>query len=489
MTQVVSIFERIGLGGGGKVKAVFHRLNALCEIEGAEPVLLNLHHGAQQRMNFAQLQADGVLAPGVRQITLPDALAGAARAAGIAPFDGLPGFDRVETRDDGRLYWDGRRRVMVDRDSETPAGIVTRRTFPGAGGQRHCHLIDGALCQMVQRRADGTVDCTDYAEGRPVRWTRRRKGRLIMGRNLLTGVTYRQERGLTKSLVEMMDWDGTVVFFDGVTSAYLSAVTGKARVLFLHADHRAPGGGIVPQSRFLIENFGGEAIVTSTRVHKARMEAELTPAAPVHVIPHFCDIDARPEGPRRNLVTVSRLELNGKPIHECIEAFGRIAGDVPDVDYLIFGLGAGEEALRRQIKKAKLDDRVRLMGYSTEVAEVFRGAIASVYPTMTEGFGLSILEALSCGCPVISYDVDYGPREMIVPGVNGELVAPGDIDAIAGAMRQVLGAPARYQAAARQGLERYSRARYLDGYREMVARLSGTVAGLVGGPKQTVGAD
>jgi glycosyltransferase involved in cell wall biosynthesis len=57
---------------------------------------------------------------------------------------------------------------------------------------------------------------------------------------------------------------------------------------------------------------------------------------------------------------------------------------------------------------------------------------------------------------------------MIVPGVSGELVPPGDIAAIAGAMRRVLREPARYQAGTSQGLGRYTRQAYVANYRSFV---------------------
>lgn len=141
------------------------------------------------------------------------------------------------------------------------------------------------------------------------------------------------------------------------------------------------------------------------------------------------------------------------------------------MDYLIYGVGSGQPKLESQIAALRCGDRVRLMGYTNRPLDVFRGAIASVYPTLTEGFGLSILEALSNGCPVISYDVNYGPREMILPGIKGELVKPGDIEALAGAMRRVLSRPAHYQRGTSLGLERYTRQAYLSNYRAFVKAL------------------
>ncbi len=48
-----------------------------------------------------------------------------------------------------------------------------------------------------------------------------------------------------------------------------------------------------------------------------------------------------------------------------------------------------------------------------------------------EGYPLATLESMSRGCPVVSYDIRYGPREQISDGVDGFLVPPGDIELLA----------------------------------------------------------
>jgi poly(glycerol-phosphate) alpha-glucosyltransferase len=55
-----------------------------------------------------------------------------------------------------------------------------------------------------------------------------------------------------------------------------------------------------------------------------------------------------------------------------------------------------------------------------------------------EGFGLVVLESIAHGCPVVAYDVKYGPADIIRDGINGLLVEAGNIDALAAAIIQVL---------------------------------------------------
>lgn len=471
MTQIVSIFERIGLGGGGEVKAVYARMNAIAEISEFQPVLLNLHHSVTQKLNFIQLQCEGVLDPRIQNVTLPEACFDISDSSGDADGVDFPTYDMKKSKDDRVLYFQGEHRVMVDKTEETPLGELTKRRIPWGGGERVYHILNGSVHQLIQRNPDGSLETTDFVQSKPVCWTKSQNGRFVAGRNLLTGQVYWLRRVFVKSLFEQASWTGKVVFFDGVTSAFLAEAAGEHRALVLHADHREPNGAVVLRSRYLIENFSGEAIITSTHAHKARMQSDLTPSAPVIVVPHYYETDATTTAERRDIVTVSRLDLVGKPIHETIAAFCSIMHEFPDVNYTIYGTGDGHELLEKLIADLKCGDRVRLAGYRNTVANVFQGALASVYPTTTEGFGLSILEALFHGCPVISYDVDYGPREMIVPGQNGERVKPGNVQEIADAMRRVLSDPQRYQAATRNGLENYTRDAFVSNYYQIIKKL------------------
>ncbi len=472
MTKVFSIFERIGLGGGGKVKVVIHRMNALSEMGVFDPILLNLDHSPNQKLKFAELKANGTIASGVRNLTVPEACESAAIKAGVQPFSGFPDFDHIEIKGKKIIYSQNSDIVMIDRTKQTLIGAITKRTVYNGHRELLYTLINGFVHQLIERKADGTVETTDFVNSLPIRWSKSKDGKFLIGKNLITDTICRMERIFGQNLFKMIDWDHSVVFFDGVTSAYLAPVTKARRALFLHADHRGPNGKIVPRSKFLIENFKGEAIITSTYVHKAQIEEDVMPSAEVHVIPHFFEQTQAVRQERKHLVTVSRLELTGKPIHECIEAFCNVMDEFPDVNYLIYGAGSGQQQLKAQIARLGCGERVQLAGYTTEPLAIFQSALASIYPTTTEGFGLSILEALSCECPVISYDVNYGPREMIKSGKNGELVLPGDIDAITDAMRRVLQDPLRYQRDAVYGLERYTREAYLVNYRAIVDKLA-----------------
>ena len=93
--------------------------------------------------------------------------------------------------------------------------------------------------------------------------------------------------------------------------------------------------------------------------------------------------------------------------------------------------------LFRQIRQLDLEGAVLLPGYVSEEHKgaLMSGAVAFVFPTLYEGFGLPVLEAQGCGCPVITSTTSSLPE---VAGGAALLVNPLDSDAIAKAMQQVV---------------------------------------------------
>jgi glycosyltransferase involved in cell wall biosynthesis len=75
--------------------------------------------------------------------------------------------------------------------------------------------------------------------------------------------------------------------------------------------------------------------------------------------------------------------------------------------------------------------RCHLHGQITEVKREYLQSSLFVLPSRYEGFGLVLIEAMACGLPVVSFDCENGPRNIIRDGQNGFLVQPFDVDAFA----------------------------------------------------------
>ncbi|MER5432261.1 glycosyltransferase family 4 protein [Streptomyces sp. NPDC002588] len=131
------------------------------------------------------------------------------------------------------------------------------------------------------------------------------------------------------------------------------------------------------------------------------------------------------------LVPVKRFDL-------MIEAFARVAAQRPDWRLRIYGKGEEHERLSELIERLGLHDNVLLMGAATPIeAEWVKGSIGLAASNF-EPFGMTIVEAMRCGLPVVSTDCPHGPAEIIRDGVDGRLTPVGDADALAAALLDLI---------------------------------------------------
>ena len=153
--------------------------------------------------------------------------------------------------------------------------------------------------------------------------------------------------------------------------------------------------------------------------------------------PNF--LDKRDKGERENkIVAVGRLDEN-KNHTMLIRAFEQIAPEFPEIQLEIYGEGSSREQLEQFIRERKLEDKVKLMGSVTDVAERIAKAKVFALTSNTEGMPNSLMEAMALGLPVVSTDCPCGgPAMLIKQGENGLLVPVGDSDALADAFRKIL---------------------------------------------------
>ncbi|WP_052850036.1 glycosyltransferase [Streptomyces avicenniae] len=143
-------------------------------------------------------------------------------------------------------------------------------------------------------------------------------------------------------------------------------------------------------------------------------------------------------GDSRVIVAAGRLTPT-KRYDRLLDAFAKLTGEFPDWELRIYGRGPAKPELREHIERLGLSDRARLMGAAAPVeTEWAKGAIAAV-TSEYESFGLTVVEAMACGVPVVSVDCPVGPREIITHGEDGLLVPPeGGPDAVAQGLRTLM---------------------------------------------------
>ncbi len=127
---------------------------------------------------------------------------------------------------------------------------------------------------------------------------------------------------------------------------------------------------------------------------------------------------------------VSRLERQ-KRLDHAVRAFAEVVQRRPHARLLIYGDGQLRLPLTALVRGLGLDANIQLMGHDPHARSELLTATGFLLTSGYEGYPLATLESMSFGCPVVSYDIKYGPREQVTDGVDGFLVPAGDVHALA----------------------------------------------------------
>lgn len=150
-------------------------------------------------------------------------------------------------------------------------------------------------------------------------------------------------------------------------------------------------------------------------------------------------IDEYYEGKRDNeIVSVGRIDSN-KNQKLIVDAFHKIAEEMPDVKLVLYGSGEGKKELEEYVKNSPYKERIFLPGAVSDVKKRIQKAKLFVLSSNTEGMPNALMEALALGIPCVSTDCPCGGPRMLMEGKeNGMLVSVGDAGAMAEAMKTIL---------------------------------------------------
>jgi glycosyltransferase involved in cell wall biosynthesis len=136
------------------------------------------------------------------------------------------------------------------------------------------------------------------------------------------------------------------------------------------------------------------------------------------------------------LIVVAAL-FEGKGHRDLVDAVCMLKDSYDDLCVLFVGEGPCEAKLKQQIAQSGLEKEIRLLGFRRDIAELLSVSDLFVLPSYSEGLPVSILEAMSCGVPVIATNVG-GVSEIINDGGNALLVPPEQPELLAAKIRLIM---------------------------------------------------
>lgn len=137
------------------------------------------------------------------------------------------------------------------------------------------------------------------------------------------------------------------------------------------------------------------------------------------------------------ILFVGRLE-HQKALHLAIEAFSKVLPSHPELRFRILGEGSLKQELESLANKLGVSENIDFVGFCKDTGGHFSGARLTLLSSLYEGFPNVLVESISYGTPVVSFDCKSGPNEIVIDGVNGYLANYLDVEDLAGKLTLAL---------------------------------------------------
>lgn len=201
---------------------------------------------------------------------------------------------------------------------------------------------------------------------------------------------------------------------------------------------------------FFVKRHSDLVIAVSETTKKDLVEILKIPEKRIRVVYEAAEPIYYPRGEEQVNETKKKFAIEGdyllcvgtreprKNLERVIRAFAEIAAGNKEISLVIAGkYGWGDDNLKLKTQDSKLKTRVKILGYveKEELARLYTGAKAFLYPSLYEGFGLPIVEAMSCGTLVITSNI--GSMKEVADNFS-LLINPESVESIAGAISKII---------------------------------------------------
>ena len=174
------------------------------------------------------------------------------------------------------------------------------------------------------------------------------------------------------------------------------------------------------------------------------------------------------------VVNVARQEYQKGQEH-LLRAVAKLPAKYSNLRVVVAGRpGHATPLLERLQRELSLKDRCRFLGHRADVPEILAAADLFVFPSLYEGLGGALIEAMALGLPIVASDIP-ALREVVEDGVNADLVPPGDPDALGKAIVNLIADPQRRQRYALRSRERFESTFTIEAVAEQMIALYKTL--------------
>ncbi|GHC61370.1 glycosyltransferase [Ulvibacter litoralis] len=159
------------------------------------------------------------------------------------------------------------------------------------------------------------------------------------------------------------------------------------------------------------------------------------------------------------ILGIGRMQNDIKQFDHLIEAYDASIAKENGIKLVLIGDGKFKQGLERLVAEKDITDNVVFVSHQTNPFPYFKNALVTALTSRNEGFPNVLIESLACETPVVAYNCESGPSEIIENESNGLLVKNQDISAMASALSRMISDTALYQkckAQARPSVERFN---------------------------------